>query len=500
MAYISRYKYDIFISYVHDDNYPLPSDKDGWVTQFVEYLSSFLTKSHNLEGLEIWFDQESLQGNTAFNPEIQKGIEQSALFFVLNSNKYKKSEYCRKELNWFFDKNTEQDSGVMVDNYSRVFNICINNIHHSEWPKKLNGTGSFTFHDAGKDEEEFGYPSLCTSISYTYQLRELGKAAIKILKSMAEANKDNIKTSSVNNLDKVANKKSRKIFIANIPESAQLFQRRVIQEIQDDVVIIPPLELPCDLETHQQKLSEALDQSSLSIHLLDKSPGLFFEGSDELTYTRVQADTVKDCDSESLIWVPDTLKDETIEDKAQATWLKELETGPRKSTGFHFIRSSEQEFIEQVKQKLSQQNSPTNNISLDTRFLIDTHQKDQFYAYQVASILSEKGLDVNFNKVLDDPVKNLENFQLKIEGVHNLIIMFGSVAPAWLKGRIQEAVKVVTEQFSTGTPLLEDIWVCLLPSSPGEQAIPQIPLIKISCLDISNSKTIEASIIDRLLS
>lgn len=105
MAYTSAYQYDIFISYAHDDNDVLSAEA-GWVTQFHNYLESWLIKRRRLKGLTIWFDDQ-LNGNTAFDQAIQDGINNSALFFVLHSGNYQDSDYCRKELNWFLEENNK---------------------------------------------------------------------------------------------------------------------------------------------------------------------------------------------------------------------------------------------------------------------------------------------------------------------------------------------------------------------------------------------------------
>ena len=95
MAHTHGYAYDIFISYAHNDNALVAGDA-GWVTQFHERLKNWLQKSRGLQHLNIWFDTEGLQGNTDFDAEIQQSINQSALFFVLHSENYRRSDFCRK--------------------------------------------------------------------------------------------------------------------------------------------------------------------------------------------------------------------------------------------------------------------------------------------------------------------------------------------------------------------------------------------------------------------
>jgi len=93
---------DIFISYCHYDNAAHPNKK-GWVDLFHEDLESLLVTCFGPRKVFIWRDKK-LQGSTLFDERIQEQIRKSALFFALLSPNYLKSEYCRKELEWFYRK------------------------------------------------------------------------------------------------------------------------------------------------------------------------------------------------------------------------------------------------------------------------------------------------------------------------------------------------------------------------------------------------------------
>ena len=86
--------------------------------------------------------------------------------------------------------------------------------------------------------------------------------------------------------------------------------------------------------------------------------------------------------------------------------------------------------------------------------------------------------------------------------VQNLIILAGKVEPAWLKGRIKKAFKIVSEQLfeADDSFALENIWVFLVPASGGRVELPQFPpLIKINVLDNSHAETIDPQVISPLL-
>ena len=497
MAETTGYEYDIFISYAHDDNSLLGGDK-GWVTQFHDLLSNWLMRQRGLKDLKIWFDESNLQGNTRFDDAIKSGVEKSALFFVIHSRNYQNSEYCNQELDWFLEHNQRFAGGVRVGDESRLFNIQIQNLHFDQWSDKLSGTSGFVLHDAKKKEDP-GYPTSTNNNNGAFddQIRKVVEAAektIEALKLQAPAKPDVIQEEKDTGLPK--------IFIANVPDSLKAFRNQLISEVNHKATVLGSLPPPYAFDEHAKQLDVALSQSSLSIHLLDQFSGTEVVGvTDGSTFPIVQADTARSRDQRSLIWVPDTLINTKIEEPDQARWLDDLENGQRQSNGFHFVRSTRQAFIDQVNQVIDELTEQTNDSAQLSKFLIDTHQKDQRHAYRLADILADRGIDVDFNKESSDPVKSLESFENNVSEVEHLIIMFGQVAPQWVGGRIRTAIKIIADQLQKDTSVLDTIWVFMLPNCPGEQTLPKVPaLLTINCLDNSGQDSIDEAVIKTLLS
>lgn len=286
MAYTSGYKHDIFISYAHDDN-EVPEGETGWVSQFHDYLKNWLTERRHLKKMKIWFDDNALQGNTAFDKAIQKSIEQSALFFVIHSQNYQDSAYCKKELDWFHNHNNSSPNGVMLGDESRIFNILINNIHYNDWPEALAGVGDqktsgFALHDAQEDAD-FGYPTLPRKELFDRQMRKLVEATVSILDAMPKAQHQN------HNQVETA-ESGPKIFLADVADTLQPFRKRLINEIKtndETAIILPSMPPPYEAQEHQQELTKKLEQASLSIHLLDQWPGRTVDGMEDRTFPQL---------------------------------------------------------------------------------------------------------------------------------------------------------------------------------------------------------------------
>ncbi|MCI0511860.1 toll/interleukin-1 receptor domain-containing protein, partial [candidate division KSB1 bacterium] len=101
MGYLPDFEYDIFISYTHLDNHA-PEGEKGWVDQFHAWLVSGLLRRFGRDQVVVWRDNQ-LHGHTLFEERIPEVIKSSALFLALNSQHYLKSEYCQKEVQWFYD-------------------------------------------------------------------------------------------------------------------------------------------------------------------------------------------------------------------------------------------------------------------------------------------------------------------------------------------------------------------------------------------------------------
>lgn len=493
MSFVPGFEYDIFISYAHNDNVQIGTSP-GWVNEFHESLENWLGKRRGVAGLRIWRDT-TLDGNTDFNLAIQNRLKSSALFFVLHSRNYAASAYCLNELRYFYEYSRSQPAGIVVHERLRILNILLNNIIHTDWPEELKVFGDasgFRMHDAKSADE----PGELTSFSATLfetQLRRVVDATEATLRDLAKSARV---PSPVQETPKA---KAVRIFLAHVADALEPVRDRLIADVDGHAQTLQEIPPPWESEPHRQRVADALAGVDLSLHLLDRWPGRKIVDDRRLTYPREQVDIALGNAVPKLIWVPDDLKSDDIEDEDQREFLKRLETGDRGTTNYEFLRCSRVALSEILLQRigaLGDHVPPTNPT-----FLVDTHQKDQRYAYKLAALLAERGADVAFNRESVDPTESLSNFQRAVMEVRNLIVMFGRVGAPWLKRRIEVALKVVAEQFQSESPAnLEAIWICLLPESSGPAAL-QMPtgIIKLQLLDNTRSDAIDPAIVAQLL-
>jgi TIR domain len=492
MAQVPNFDHDIFISYAHNDNYGF-GGRPGWVDVFEDWLYNWLNKRRGLADLRIWRDKKRMHGNTVFDDAIQNALDGSAVFLALTSHNYLQSDYCRKELRRFYQYHGRQSGGLQIGDSSRLFNILLHNIPHQNWPAEFQGASGFPMNDAESDETPGDFTSPNAS-AFEKQLRPIVDAIEDCIHKMTPM--------SLVQAEDVPQAEQISIFMADVPDALQDFKERIIAEAQQKKVEvatdIPP---PMDAAGHADTLSQSLARARFSIHLLNQWPGRKLVDRKETTYPREQHEIAFKQSIQQLVWVPSDLDIAAVEDEEQRRFLQTCETRPRTLGQYEFVKCLQSDFVNLVRERIDQIRQQTNDPARHPSYLIDTHQKDQRYAFKLADFLMEKGAEVDFNHESRDPTVSLIKFEHSVKNVKNLVLVCGKVGPAWLIGRIKKAFKVISEQFEfENRTSLEHIWLFLAPHSAGRPDLPAFPpLIHIDILDNSQADNIDPRITARLL-
>jgi hypothetical protein len=136
-VYVPQYQYDIFVSYAHVDNEIFAGANKGWVTTLVDTLKIFLAqKIGSANAYSLWLDH-ILPGHLPSTYNSIQYLEKSAVFLLVLSPAYLKSEQCRLELNAFLAQ-------VGVDS-GRIFIV---EYQASERVEALSDLRGYTFWEA----------------------------------------------------------------------------------------------------------------------------------------------------------------------------------------------------------------------------------------------------------------------------------------------------------------------------------------------------------------
>jgi hypothetical protein len=487
MAYLSNYTYDIFISYSHVDNESILGQHEGWIESFYKNLNLMLAKRlGKMDAVRIWWDHKKLDGSKLFDESIETGIQQSAIMLSLVSPGYLASDYCRKELHLFYKKICSEPTGHKIGDRSRILNVLLNNVHHTKWPEELKGTTGFAFHDAA-GEEEFGDPLDAGSPVYIQQLKHLRDAIVNLLESFpasAEANTHTITT--IHEEEKKAEPFS--IYFGEVADTLRTIRRRTIAELEKKGYTIfcgvPP---PDEEIAHQKKVLECMERANLSVHLFDQYPGKEIVDKPDVSYPQRQAELALTTEKPKLIWMPDEINIDDVEEDNYKLFLESLEDGKKANGKYEFIkgaRSSVSQYIldmaEQMKVQLQTKAASAARLAV----LLDTHYNDQLYAMDIGKTLLENDIQPFINPQEDDPRKNINILEDRISQVSKLIFFYGRVSRDWVLERMSAALQlIVTHNFP-----VEGFLVYMVPphKDPNDISLRQ-RFLKVNVIDNSDA-------------
>jgi transcription initiation factor IIE alpha subunit len=486
MALIPGFEFDIFISYVHDDNEPEITGEDGWVDQFHQYLDRKL-KKHD-KNISIWWDVKNLRKAERFDNAIKEAVQKSAIMLCLYSVRYPKSEYCIDEVNWFYEKSLKESTGTDVGNFVRIIPIMLSNIDFSEWPKPLTGSTSFKFHDDG----EIGDPLKITAEDFEKEMKLLRNDLVHIIKDLSEKSK--IAISEVEKLENSEHPNDAfAIFFSEVEDG--LYDRRegiMAELVNKGYRIIMGDESQSNAADHEKLTESQVSEADLIINLLGKIPGRKIKDDLNQRYIQKQIEIGLKCKKPSLVWLSSEVIIDKVENEVHRNFIKSLEDHTIDDTEFDFVQGNEgdlakliSDYIEQIKQQQLNDSLASDQLNADgdIKVLLETHVEDFKHGFKLKKILSNSHIELIFNQEDGDPQENINSLYKNISEANKFIFVYGSDENKdWIEARIKKTLQKLTE-FDRYD---ESIYVYMAP--PHKEAsnfkLSKHPLIKI--LDYSD--------------
>jgi hypothetical protein len=332
MSSLPKFDYEVFISYAHLDNEPLPDKEKGWIEQFGELLDRLLGEELGAAP-KIWRDN-MLRGDDFITEAILDQMPRIAVMVSVLSPRYLKSEWCLKELKHFCEA-AKQTGGFRIGNKSRIYKVVKTPIRGDE-PETLKDIKGYEFYQikdkSGRPQwfafdEEFG---LEARVNF---LNKVGDVAYDMANLIETLRKQAVNEQSVDPTDTVTTvapefiepPSAGCVYLAEVtPDLAQEWENIRRDLLQRRYRVLPEHPLPKKLDELEKAVRADLAQCSLSIHLVGNEYG---ESPDDDTrsYVYLQnelaAERASDKALARLIWMPKESKPEGAE---QAEFVKEL--------------------------------------------------------------------------------------------------------------------------------------------------------------------------------
>jgi hypothetical protein len=239
------------------------------------------------------------------------------------------------------------------------------------------------------------------------------------------------------------------VYVGDTADSLRTARKRLIIELQQQKGIrvvsnVPP---PYEFEAHDRQLKQELGGAFLSVHLLDGLAGREIEGQPGKCYPQVQTELAIAHGKAPLIWVPQQLDLDTIDDENHRQFLNGLENSSRAAGKYDFVRGSPSAIVGEVLQKIEALRSrPSPSDAPPAAALLDTHFKDQLHTLELCKFLLERRVIPLINPEEDDPRSNLRLFEERLKQVSLLIVFFGSVAEEWVRARLAAALQIAVSE------------------------------------------------------
>ncbi len=358
MSSVPEFEYEVFISYAHLDNEPLPDKEKGWIEQFGELLDRLLGEELGAAP-KIWRDN-MLRGDDFITEAILEQMPRIAVMISVLSPRYLRSEWCLRELKHFCEA-AEQTGGARIGNKSRIYKVVKTPVRGDE-PETLRDIKGYEFFQikdkSGRPQgfafdEEFGLEARVNFLNkvgdVAYDIANLIETLRKEMASRQSPEIAPVKTAAPEPLDAPS---AGSVYLAEVtPDLAHEWDNIRRDLLQRRYRVLPEHPLPKKLHELEKAVRDDLAMCNLSVHLVGDEYGESPE-DDTRSYAYLQnelaAERASDTKFTRLIWMPKESKPEGAE---QAEFVKELlEAGPAGNTDL--LQSSLEDFKTAIQDTL----------------------------------------------------------------------------------------------------------------------------------------------------
>jgi len=423
MVYLPNYEWDIFISYAHRDNdSPGPSRK--WITRFYERLVPAI--EGNLDGeLKTFFDQREQRSYNTIESIIGE-VQRSAIFLIIGSPNWVRSNWCQKELDAFNSRRADP-TRVFVAEFMpprgelRYSSSVPNNLRLRFW----------------KESEEYNLP---ISLKHEDDLFEerLAKLVFDVSERIialknSRSSGDARVTVGTQGRSGPGPAGGHTIFLAygtpDVEEEREAVRNRLVSLGVD---VLPVGDLPADPESLRAIVEDGLSRSTIFVQLLGLRKSRAYAGS-EISPTMVQAELAGDrcrlLEEEGdrrrqlkiFRWRPDDIDPLKNPDEVYRPLLASAQNGSPTELGQDIMDTLEQQ------QGIIEGPVPTSDL---LKLIINSDPVDRARAEELFKACEGKNIEVML-----DEFDNNELARADWADASAVAYLQGEVAPSWLMAR-----------------------------------------------------------------
>ena len=413
-----KFEKDIFISYAHLDDESLVESQNGWITEFHRVLAIRLGQVLGRKPV-IWRDLE-LHGNHIFYQQIVDQFAQVAIMISIITPRYTKSEWCIREVNEFYAV-CEKNIGFNVNNQARIFKIVKTPVKIDQHPEIIQNVLGYEFFTtdpaSGRIRELSQISGQQTDRLYWDKLDDIANDIAAFLESI-ESQEGNTSETKGESTEKL------KVYLAESSYETKELRDNLRRELQNrGCEIYPNKQLPFIESELVGNVSNFLNDTELSIHLIGENYGLIPEGTQK-SIVEIQNELASTSSNKGglqrLIWMPVGLEPK---EERQKSFVNNIKEGVSGIEGADVIISSLESFKEIILDKITTiKNAKIKEVAIIEN---DLEQQKQIVENKNTNSKSDlKGIVYLIHDLLDaNEIGQLENF-LYESGFEVLVPLF----------------------------------------------------------------------------
>jgi len=412
--------YDIFVSYAHVDDEPLPPATEGWVTTLAKSLQIRIAqKLGRREAFSLWMDHR-LSGNEPLTPQIMDRIGEAATMLIIYSPGYLASEWCNREKNEFLRVAGELGSRLFVVERDRAERIAeLSSVRgYRFWVKDELSDETRTLGDPVPTPDERLYYAALGDLA-TDMARELKERRAGPSTAAAAAPADGDTT----------------VFLAEVTDDLDPVReeiRRYLAQMHIRVLPDAAVYTRTSAGAFIQEVDRDLQSCKLFVQLLSAIAGKRPTDGQQ-TFVALQCERASQAGKPILQWRDPALDLKTIADKAQSALLQ----------GETVLAVGLEELKSEIASRARTRTPAQTNDRPTGLVFINAEQNDLLLTEQLKQIITQNGGGYVLPLQAGDPAAVRSDLEQNLLDCDMLMIVYGATTPTWVREQLRYARKVL---------------------------------------------------------
>jgi TIR domain len=428
------FEYDLFISYAHRDNQPVPGNETGWVQTLYACVKHQLGVRLGRDP-SLWMDSADLRHGHAVSEQLVHKVKKSAALLIVLSRSYLNSEWCRKERNEFL-KLTRERGGI-----ESIYIVEVDQIDRAEIPSELSDLRTFRFWKPleGGAVKMLGFPRPDKDDDYFNRVVELCTQIARLLQKPPPP-PESIDCAGLTDHTSLPWPEPPLVFLAQVTDDLDMeaaFVRSFLE--QQGISVLPPAGVfyPPTLADFQKEAEKDISASEYFVQLLSdvvgRRPPDVPQG-----FPAFQYELAERLDKKIVQWRNPSVQVEDVGNERHRALLERatVQTGS--------LEVFKQEIIRKIRE--DKKPSPILVVPRDHRqifLFVNMDDTDRALANEVCSILKNEGVYFSIPLRSEKPEEIRIDLEENLRLCDGLIVVYGNTTQAWVRRQVLQAQKAL---------------------------------------------------------